>query len=97
MGGVRETCGKTVSEHEKSLTWPFCGLPAGGGVFGTIEDVISGTPFWDAAVQMDFMDVMIMYARLFDEVLAAELTRRLSYGILFQKSKQNQPLPALRQ
>lgn len=23
--------------------------------------------FWDAAVQMDFMDVMIMYARLFDE------------------------------
>lgn len=37
------------------------------GVFGTIEDVISGTPFWDAAVQMDFMDVMIMYARLFDE------------------------------
>lgn len=32
-----------------------------------IEDVISGTPFWDAAVQMDFMDVMIMYARLFDE------------------------------
>ena len=36
-------------------------------VFGTIEDVISGTPFWDAAVQMDFMDVMIMYARLFDE------------------------------
>lgn len=36
-------------------------------IFGTIEDVISGTPFWDAAVQMDFMDVMIMYARLFDE------------------------------
>lgn len=32
-----------------------------------IEDVISGTPFWDAAGQMDFMDVMIMYARLFGE------------------------------
>ena len=30
-------------------------------------------------------------------LLAAELTRRLSYGILFQKGKQNQPLPALRQ
>ena len=67
LGSIRETCGKGGSEHEKSLTWPFCGLPAGGGVFGTIEDVISGTPFWDAAVQMDFMDVMIMYARLFDE------------------------------
>ena len=66
LGSIRETCGKGVSEHEKSLAWPFCGLPAGGGVFGTIEDV-SGTPFWDAAVQMDFMDVMIMYARLFDE------------------------------
>ena len=67
LGSIKGTCGKGVSEHEKSLTWPFCGLPAGGGVFGTIEDVISGTPFWDAAVQMDFMDVMIMYARLFDE------------------------------
>lgn len=67
LGSIKETCGKGVSEHEKSLTWPFCGLPAGGGVFGTIEDVISGTPFWDAAGQMDFMDVMIMYARLFDE------------------------------
>ena len=30
-------------------------------------------------------------------LLAAELTRRLSYGILFQKGKQSQPLPALRQ
>ena len=67
LGSIKETCGKGVSEHEKSLPWPFCGLPAGGGVFGTIEDVISGTPFWDAAVQMDFMDVMIMYARLLDE------------------------------
>ena len=67
LGSIKETCGKGVSEHEKSLTWLFCDLPAGGGVFGTIEDVISGTPFWDAAVQMDFMDVMIMYARLFDE------------------------------
>ena len=30
-------------------------------------------------------------------LLAAELTRRLSYGILFQKGKQSQSLPALRQ
>ena len=66
LGSIKETCGKGVSEHEKSLTWPSvaCLLV---DIFGTIEDVISGTPFWDAAVQMDFMDVMIMYARLFDE------------------------------
>ena len=34
---------------------------------------------------------------VYEIALAAELTRRLSYGILFQKGKQNQPLPALRQ
>ena len=67
LGSIKETCGKGVSEHEKSLAWPFCGLPAGGAFSGRSRTFISDTPFWDAAVQMDCMDVMIMYARLFDE------------------------------
>ena len=85
---------KGVSEHEKSLTWPFCGLPAGGrfrddrGRYLRHTVLGCGRPdgFYGCH---DYVCAAVRRSGL----LAAELTRRLSLCQKIQVAAEHHPVP----